>query len=163
MSHKAFMSSKVSDIYSKKPVRRPVKEKKDDQFWLSSQSVFQLAAENMNKKEKRQYDANRLRALGGTPDKAPKMPIKMLLGKRKKDSERLAKRQEQDKLAGVIGSTATSYFDNPFLKKKKTDSGMRERGIKGHSVGRFSGGMLKLSKKDIETVSKSGNKRRRRN
>ncbi len=59
-----------------------------------------------------------------------------------KQSEREEKRRKEAKENGII-------LEKPKLGLKKGSNGKRDRGVGAPAVGKFSGGTLKLSKKDI--------------
>lgn len=59
------------------------------------------------------------------------------------------KRRREARENGVV-------LEKPALKKQATSSMRRERGVGGPSVGKFTGGTLNLSKRDIAHVQGSG-------
>jgi hypothetical protein len=65
-----------------------------------------------------------------------------------KAQEREAKRRAEAKEAGIV-------LERETRKKKGADRG-RERGVGGPSVGKFRGGMLTLSKKDVRDITGEG-------
>jgi hypothetical protein len=60
-----------------------------------------------------------------------------------KNSEKEDRRRREARENGIILEKA---------KVKKTSEGMRDRGVGAPGVGKFSGGTLKLSKKDISDI-----------
>jgi hypothetical protein len=46
-------------------------------------------------KEKKEYEARKIMRLGGKAPKNPKVPLKILMGMRKKESERAQKKQQE--------------------------------------------------------------------
>ncbi|KAI9837485.1 MAG: hypothetical protein M1819_007133 [Sarea resinae] len=88
----------------------------------------------------------RLRTLGAKTSilTQEKMPLSHRKGIVAKASQREEKRRLEAKENGIILERAT--------KVKKGTEGKRERGVGAPSVGRFSGGMLKLSKKDVMDI-----------
>jgi hypothetical protein len=71
------------------------------------------------------------------------VPMHIRKGVQKKATERESERRRQAKEAGVI-------LERAVMKKQSIKR--RERGVGGPSVGRFSGGMLKLNRKDIQEI-----------
>ena len=90
---------------------------------------------------------SRIEHLGGRKEAAPKVPVKIRKGiegaKRKKEE----KVEREAKEAGIVTP----------IKKQKEKRKERERGLRtGASVGKFRGGMLKLSERDIQRINQSG-------
>jgi hypothetical protein len=76
-----------------------------------------------------------------------KMPMSFRKGIEKKKTEREVKRRKDAKDAGIILEA---------MERKKTSAGRRERGIGAPGVGKFKGGLLTLSKRDITEIQNSG-------
>jgi hypothetical protein len=76
-----------------------------------------------------------------------KMPMSFRKGIEKKKSEREVKRRKDAKDAGIILEA---------VERKKVAVVRRERGIGAPGVGRFKGGLLTLSKRDITEIQSSG-------
>jgi hypothetical protein len=76
--------------------------------------------------------------------KQEKMPMAHRKGIIAKQNEREEKRRKEAKENGIILEKAKSV--------KKSFEGKRDRGVGAPAVGRFSGGTLKLSKKDIMEI-----------
>jgi hypothetical protein len=74
--------------------------------------------------------------------KQDKMPMSHRKGIISKQSEREEKRRREARENGIILEKAKSGMKGPKEAK-------RERGIGGPGIGKFSGGTLRLSKKDI--------------
>ena len=72
------------------------------------------------------------------------MPLTQRKGIKTKAAEREENRRRMAQENGIILDKA--------VKSKKRDESKRQRGIGAPSVGKFQGGMLKLSKKDIATI-----------
>ena len=72
------------------------------------------------------------------------MPLTHRKGIVAKAAEREEKRRREAKENGIILEKAVNGIE------KKNPS--RQRGIGGPSIGRFQGGMLKLSKKDVAAI-----------
>jgi len=73
-----------------------------------------------------------------------KMPLAQRKGILAKSAERDDVRRRQAQENGVILEKA--------VKGKSRDSSKRQRGIGAPSIGKFQGGMLKLSKKDVADI-----------
>ena len=73
-----------------------------------------------------------------------KMPLAQRKGITAKAREREEFRRREAQENGIILEKAT--------KSKKKDGSIRQRGIGAPSVGKFQGGMLKLSKKDVAQI-----------
>ncbi|KAF8852489.1 hypothetical protein BDZ45DRAFT_545079, partial [Acephala macrosclerotiorum] len=84
----------------------------------------------------------RLQALGSKTSilKQEKMPMSHRRGIIAKQTEKEEKRRREARENGIILEKA---------KMKKSNEGKRDRGVGAPGVGKFSGGTLKLSKKDI--------------
>jgi hypothetical protein len=80
--------------------------------------------------------------------KQEKMPMAMRKGIVAKQSEREEKRRREAKENGIILEKATKTK----AAGKSTNTVKRDRGVGAPAVGRFSGGMLSLSKKDIYEI-----------
>lgn len=85
----------------------------------------------------------RLQALGSKTSilTQVKMPMAHRKGMIAKQNEREEKRRREAKENGII-------LEKPKIGKKSFE-GKRDRGVGGPGIGKFSGGTLKLSKKDI--------------
>lgn len=86
------------------------------------------------------------------------MPKSHRVGITKKADVKEATRRKEAKENGVILEKATS-------KKKNASSSRRDRGVDVPGVGKFSGGTLKLSRRDVASIqgpSKSGSTNGRR-
>ncbi|PGH15775.1 hypothetical protein AJ79_02155 [Helicocarpus griseus UAMH5409] len=77
-----------------------------------------------------------------------KMPMSHRKGISSKASKREETRRREAKENGII-------LEKPAAKKKKGGAERRERGIGGPSVGKFAGGTLRLSKKDVSEIQGS--------
>lgn len=87
------------------------------------------------------------------------MPRSHRLGIIAKKTEREDKRRKEARENGII-------LEKAGLGTKRKNEGKRDRGIGGPAVGKFSGGTLRLSKKDIfniegtmKTLDKKGGRR----
>lgn len=69
-------------------------------------------------------------------------------GIKAKASEREEKRRREARENGIILERAK--------KEKVGEERKRERGVGGPGVGKFSGGMLKLSKRDVASITGEG-------
>jgi hypothetical protein len=88
----------------------------------------------------------RIQALGAKTSilKQDKMPMTHRKGMITKQREKEEKRRREARENGIILEKAKVA--------KKTSESKRDRGVGGPGVGKFSGGMLKLSKKDISEI-----------
>jgi len=88
----------------------------------------------------------RMRALGSKRSvlEQRSMPMAHRKGITAKSSEREAKRRQEAKENGIILERER--------RERKTSAGKRERGVGGPAVGKFSGGTLKLSKRDLTDI-----------
>ena len=86
----------------------------------------------------------RLQTLGSKTSifKQEKMPMSHRKGIISKQTEREDKRRKEAKKNGII-------LEKAKMGTKKGSDGKRDRGVGAPGVGKFSGGTLKLSKKDI--------------
>lgn len=89
----------------------------------------------------------RLQALGSKTSifKQEKMPITHRKGIVAKETEREEKRRREARENGII-------LEKAKMKARKGNDGKRDRGVGAPVVGKFSGGTLKLSKKDIHDI-----------
>jgi hypothetical protein len=87
----------------------------------------------------------RLQTLGSKISilKQEKMPMSHRKGITAKQSEREEKRRREAKENGIVLEKA---------KMKKSFEGKRDRGVGAPGIGRFAGGTLNLSKKDISNI-----------
>lgn len=105
------------------------------------------AAETLNPSGKNRHKALdlRLQSLGSKTSvfKQAKMPMAHRKGMVEKAQEREAKRRREARESGVVLEKE---------KRKVKVQGKRERGVGGPGVGKFKGGMLTLSRKDIASI-----------
>jgi hypothetical protein len=89
----------------------------------------------------------RLQALGSKASilKQEKMPMSHRKGIIAKQTEKEEKRRREARENGII-------LEKGKLGGKKSSDGKRDRGVGAPGVGKFSGGTLKLSKKDISDI-----------
>ncbi|PBP28622.1 hypothetical protein BUE80_DR000387 [Diplocarpon rosae] len=89
----------------------------------------------------------RLQALGSKTSilKQEKMPMSQRKGIISKQAEKEAKRRQEARENGII-------LEKAQLGTQKSSARKRDRGIGAPGVGRFSGGTLTLSKKDIHEI-----------
>lgn len=115
------------------------------------EQVSDLGATALKGRERREYEARRLARIGAVAPKAPKVPLKMLLGMRKKEREREENRRRYHKAMGLEVKKSSASVAAAAAKAAARAAG-------GHpapetaQLGRFSGGVLQLSKRDIHTV-----------
>jgi hypothetical protein len=82
------------------------------------------------------------------------MPMSHRKGISAKSQEREMKRRTEAKEAGIV-------LEKEVRKKKGGGDGERDRGLGAPSVGKFRGGMLTLSKKDVRDITGGGGGRER--
>ncbi|RDL39313.1 Uncharacterized protein BP5553_03653 [Venustampulla echinocandica] len=89
----------------------------------------------------------RMQALGSKTSifKQEKMPMSHRKGIISKQSEREETRRREARENGII-------LERAKMKPKKNSIGQRDRGVGAPSVGKFTGGTLTLSKKDISDI-----------
>jgi hypothetical protein len=80
-----------------------------------------------------------------------KMPLSHRRGIATKSKQREDKRRREAKENGIILETVRKT-----TRKGKLIDAKRQRGIGGPSVGRFQGGMLRLSTKDVRDIEGPG-------
>lgn len=78
------------------------------------------------------------------------MPMSHRKGISAKAQQREQKRRSEAKEAGIVLEKETGK------KKKGAREADKDRGVGGPSVGKFRGGMLTLSKKDVRDITGSG-------
>ena len=105
----------------------------------------------------------RLQGLGakGSLGAQQKMPIAHRKGIETKAADREGKRRKEAKENGVI---LEKFRSGPKDSKRKVKGSgeRRERGVGGPTVGKFRGGTLKLSEKDVRAVQGPPGKQRRK-
>lgn len=94
----------------------------------------------------------RLQALGAKESLflQKKMPVAHRVGIVKKADMKEARRRHEAKENGVILEKVS--MSSKSKKGAKDKGGRRERGVDAPVVGRFSGGTLKLSRKDVASI-----------
>ncbi|KAG0652396.1 Forty S assembly factor [Hyphodiscus hymeniophilus] len=128
------------------------------QRFLKESHLLESATDHSFSGKNRQKATDlRLQALGSKTSilKQEKMPMSHRKGIIAKQNEREEKRRKEAKENGII-------LEKAKMVTKKGNEGKRDRGIGAPGVGRFSGGTLKLSKKDIfdvEGPKRSGSSR----
>ncbi|DBA01285.1 TPA: hypothetical protein N0F65_001790 [Lagenidium giganteum] len=104
-------------------------------------SVKEFAAANLTGKEKKQYDAKKIEALGGKAAKNRNMPYNMLIGLKKASAVREKRREVKEKESGVVsGKRKVSASAAAKEKKKKTKV---DYGIQA-TKGKFKNGVLNV-------------------
>lgn len=84
-----------------------------------------------------------------------KMPSSHRRGIKAKVATKDEKRRREARENGIV-------LEKPTAKAKPSSTKKRERGVGGPSVGKFSGGTLNLSQRDINAITGSGRKKGRR-
>lgn len=89
----------------------------------------------------------RMQALGAKASiyQQQHMPATHRRGIKAKGMQKEEKRRREARENGII-------LEKPAPKSKSSNSGRRERGVGGPSVGKFAGGTLNLSKRDLAAV-----------
>ncbi|KAG4423231.1 hypothetical protein IFR04_003597 [Cadophora malorum] len=159
---KSFMSSKIPKITPTVSIRDTSGSKIDDEDAseaanlkkdlalqrLLAESHLLESSKNPTLSGNNRHKATdlRLQALGSKESilKQEKMPMSHRKGIISKQSEKEAKRRSEARENGIILEKAKMA--------KKSSAGKRDRGIGAPGVGRFSGGTLTLSKKDIYDI-----------
>jgi len=124
-----FMSGNVSEIRAKpmEPPKSKRRSKGDDEeeseaFKQTLKEVLDFVIPNLGKRERKQYEQQKLRALGATPDKGEKIPYNIMQKAMKKHE---AQRQEilaEEKTLGVSTSASAhrqAYIVETLRRKKK--------------------------------------------
>lgn len=147
------------DALKEKPTSKPSKEEQEDD---THNLKHDLALQRLLKESHLLEDAsdlaptgkNRLRALDlrmqslgakSSLYKQEKMPSSHRIGIKTKAAQKEEKRRREAKENGII-------LEKPS-KVSKSNTGRRERGVGGSSIGKFSGGTLNLSKRDLQSMS----------
>ena len=116
------------------------------------EQVADLGATALRGREKREYEAKRLERLGVPPPKAAKVPLKMLLGMRQKEREREENRRKYHKAMGLTVKKASMTATAAKAAKDAARAAGGHPAPETAQVGRFAGGVLQLSKRDMQTV-----------
>ncbi len=116
-------------------------------------SVFKFGLSGLAAKEKEDAEVAALVRLGAKPPKKPGVNYKELKETRKLEKEEEKKRKELQRVSGM-GSKRKSKkggkdSEGPPTKKKKRGGESLQT-----KVGKFNGGMLKLSSKDLAKIKK---------
>jgi hypothetical protein len=116
-------------------------------FLKESHLLDSSTGRTLNGKNRHKAVDLRMQALGSTASilKQEKMPLSHRKGITAKQTEREETRRKEARENGII-------LEKPKPKmntKKGSGGGKRDRGVGAPGVGKFKGGMLKLSKKDI--------------
>ena len=129
-----------------KTINKSNRSKKDGieiDFDDTVKEIHQLGSSQFTGKQKKQYDAERYKALTGREKKKQKVPIKIVREIKKAASRREVRHTKELKESGVV--TATKYAG-----KKKTYSEKNRRDSRIHgpapSAGFMSKGMLRVKK-----------------
>ena len=116
---------------------------------LLSESHLLDSASNPTTVGKNRHKATdlRLQALGskGSIFKQEKMPIAIRKGIISKQNEKENARRREARENGIV-------LEKAKMKEKRGNEARRDRGVGNPNVGKFSGGTLKLSKKDISDI-----------
>ncbi|KAJ3125414.1 hypothetical protein HK098_000302 [Nowakowskiella sp. JEL0407] len=165
-----FMSSKLKDMLdTKKPVSSKEKAQDDEDdkhdrelmdLLKVTKLVEQFTADDLTGNDRRNYMKRKVQELGGKAPKAPKASLSMAIGLRKAELERGKKRLQEAKDLGNYHSSLKHKFRDALSKQEKDDSrkkfkrSQRDRVdlVDSGGIGKFKGGVLRVSKKDIKTM-----------
>lgn len=124
-----FMSGKVSDIRSPgqappKPRKTPKQDdpEEDEEFKKTLREVLDYVVPQLGKRERKQYEDAKIRALGGQADAPQKMPYALLKKQQKKNEVERQEKLEEEKQLGVslsANSHRRSHEVDKLLKNKK--------------------------------------------
>lgn len=110
--------------------------------------------------EKKVYDVRKIVELGGKAPKAEKTPLKILMGKRAKQKQREAKRQQELKESGVVVARKRPALASNLAAAAGGGSSRHDKrgsGDIGASpypvVGRMKGGQLVLNRDTIRSLT----------
>ncbi|KAB2576936.1 Uncharacterized protein DBV05_g4481 [Lasiodiplodia theobromae] len=166
---KAFMSSKPPTQPSKKPATSNKKDDSDDDadamnlkndlalqrllkesHLLDASSPANLLAGPTGKNRHKATDL-RIQALGSKSSilEQKNMPMSHRKGIKAKAAAKEATRRREARENGII-------LEKERKDKAKDAGKKRERGVGGPGVGRFSGGTLRLSKRDVASITGEG-------
>jgi hypothetical protein len=116
---------------------------------LLAESHLLESASNPTTTGKNRHKATdmRLQALGSKASifKQEKMPIAHRKGIVSKQIEKESTRRRDAKENGII-------LEKAKMKDRRSNEGKKDRGVGNPNVGKFSGGTLKLSKRDIDDI-----------
>ncbi|CAE8587758.1 unnamed protein product [Polarella glacialis] len=164
-----FMSAKVGQIFADKFVQ-PVSKGKtlavedSDEFKKTLQEVLNFVTPQLGKSEKRQFEQNRVRALGGTMEKRPMEPYAHVQRQRKEQEVARHKRLDAEKLLGVSmsanqhrrgdsGDSAVRRKKEALVEKKRR----KDTEILGLGMGaKESRGMAIISKQAVRKFQRGG-------
>ncbi|CEM16101.1 unnamed protein product [Vitrella brassicaformis CCMP3155] len=155
---KAFLDPSVSKMLGKGsasssplPGRRKGKaataSKDNHEFNDTLRKIRDLAYPELDKAQQRQYEAAKIRALGGSAAKGPKIPYNILVKARKNEKDRLQKLREKERELGVqlsVGKHTNLSQANKAkqqqlkakTERKKASSIFAVGGVKGKGRGR---------------------------
>lgn len=154
------------DNAEKKPAKSNTKEDEEDDAADADNLKHDLALQRLLKESHLLDSAsdlaptgkNRLKALDlrmqslgakqSLYDQQKKMPTAHRRGINAKAASKEDKRRREAKENGIV-------LEKPTKVTKSSNSGRRERGVGGSSIGKFSGGTLNLSKKDLHSMQSS--------
>lgn len=157
---KLFMSPRAADVHRAAPAGSVADEDAEhadadrEIFSLLSREVEVLGAAQLGKKERRQWEQNKLTSLGAKPAKAPRTPLNLALALRRAREKEAAGRRDEDIAVGNIIVKGSGAAKKRALKKEKPRDGFS--GDLDPSGGKFKGGVLfvKPMEKGVGTRSK---------
>ena len=136
--------------------------------------VFKFGARGLDKKGQHEARVMLALSLGAKPEKNKCLPYEKYKEEKRTEKENDRKNAEMKKFAGILkpskrshkslkphtGANKKAQFKNSISQGKskgmKKSSGSKDKGGIQPKIGKFDGGMLKLSKKDIDKIK--GNK-----
>merc|ERR1712048_381320 len=139
-----FMSGKVADIRSKGGAQstergHKAETEEDREFKKTLREVLDFVTPQLGKQERRQFEEQKIRALGGTLEKREKMPYKMLQAHRKSGEATRKKKIEEEKTLGISMSVSKhrkQWGIDQLQKQKKEELKEKKR--------RREGGIMRL-------------------
>ncbi|KAF9975781.1 hypothetical protein BGZ73_000452 [Actinomortierella ambigua] len=167
---KSFMSSKISKLdEAPLPMKDPLTDKEKEEelqnkkhdaelhsLIMDSRILEQYNAEQLTGADRRRHQKEQLVRLGIQTKEKIKVPFQVGLGMRNKQRERDSKALQEAKDNGTYHRSIKHLFAASGGKKKEKPRS--ERGLKS-SLGKFKGGVLTISQKEIKAVQRESSKK----
>ena len=120
--------------------KKEASDSDEKNIWVS---VKALGAVGLKGKEKWKYQSELIQSLGGKKPKNRKVPLKILMGMRKKEKKRQAWRDKQIRDSGVVVARPNDLSTSSQKSKKKRKKLHTDRqGFLRPSFGHFKSGTL---------------------
>jgi hypothetical protein len=124
-----FMSGKVSDIHGKASTlegrgRNGRDREEEREFNKTLREVLDFVTPQLGKQERRQFEEQKIRALGGTLEKRQKMPYQKLQADRKQADVTRKRKVEEEKTLGVsmsVNKHRKQWAVDRLQKQKKEE------------------------------------------